>query len=365
MRTSIRTTTLVLAQPGKIAREIRQEYLADKVCIPKCRPELCQFQSSFWKVFYVFYPVAEFLSPVEILNLSTVHRYLRTPVTVHFMIRQFKENLYGLMKATGHSALVQHLTATAKPWPFVVSGSIVLQALLSVRWDKYDIDIYGKADGVNVIQTYLSESSYQNFYVRGDTNDRYIILQATNSLKAVKDWYNYQREHNTLPTSTVQVIELTDDIMEPAACVHSFDLNIVKNSWNGRSLQIHDCSSLIQRTAVISDHIEQVLGAMGNLSGSLANSFRRLYELQKSNILSIDLTEWNLNLSDDIMVSLFTKLFSRFLKYARRGFTIKGAGRIWEFRDINLVLARLEKRKTSKQRSKLIREILRVHSNNN
>jgi hypothetical protein len=281
------------------------------------------------------------------------------------MIEQFKENLYGLMKTTGHSALVQHLTNTSKPWPFVISGSIVLQALLSVRWDNSDIDIYGKTDGVDVIQTYLSESSYQNFYVRGDTNDRYIILQATSSLKAVKDWYNYHREHNTLPTSTIQVIELSDHIMQPTACVHTFDLNIVKNSWNGKSLRIHNYSSLIQRTAVISDHIEQVLGAMGNLSGSLANSFKRLYELQKSCILSIDLTEWNLDLSEHIMVSLFTKIFTRFLKYARRGFIIKGAGRIWEYRDINLMLVRLEKRKTLKQRSKLIREILRIHANNN
>jgi hypothetical protein len=364
MRTRIPIMTPhVLAKPARVAREIRQEYLANKVRIPLCRPELCYFQNSMWKAFHVLYPIAEFLSPVEILNLSHVHRTFKTPQTMNLMFRQFKDNLYGLMRDSGHSALVQHLTMTsAKPWPFVVSGSIVLQSLLSVRWDKFDIDIYGKTDGVNLIQKFLSESSYQNSYIRGDTHDQYIVLQATDSLKAVKDWYNYQSEQNTLPLSIVQIIELSDHITQPAACVHSFDLDIVKNSWNGKSLRIFDCLSLVQKTAKIADYIEQILGAMGNLSGSLANSFRRLYNLQKSRLLSIDLTLWNLSLSDDITSSVFTKIVSRFLKYAKRGFIIKGARKIWTLHDIIMILHRLGKSRTNMQRLNLISEILKISS---
>jgi hypothetical protein len=246
----------------------------------------------------------------------------------------------------------------------VISGSIALQALLSVKWDKFDIDIYGDEDGTSAIQTLLSNTGYQNFYVRGDTNDVYIQIQATQTLKSVKDWYNYQRNNHALPLSTVQVIELTENIIQPAACVHSFDLDIVKNSWDGKLIRINNCSSLLQKTANVSKHIGQLLAAMGNVCGSLANPFKRLYELQKNRTLTIDLTKWNLSLSEDIIVNVFRKIFHRFLKYTKRGFTIKFDGKDWGTNNINLILSRLEKGRSNKQRAKLVNEIIKLYAKN-
>lgn len=355
-----------LSDSGEIATIIRREYLSRQVLIPFTRPELLDSHRSVWRALYVFYPIAEFLSPVEVLNLTSIHRQLINEETNSWIISRFKENLYGLMRASGHSALVKQLTILATPWPFVISGSIVLQALLSVKWDRFDIDIFGKIDGVDLIQSLLVESSYQNFYVRGDTTDRYIILHASQTLKAVKDWYNYQREReeHALPLSTVQVIELTDKIIAPAACVQSFDLNIVKNSWDGRRIRISNWSSLVQRRAKVSTHIERILAVMGNVCGSLANPFKRLYELQNDQILTIDLSVWNLSLSDDIIVSVFSKIFYRFLKYTKRGFTISCGGREWGEHDINVILNRLQRNRTNKQNAKLRSQILRVYDKN-
>jgi hypothetical protein len=268
------------------------------------------------------------------------------------------------MRATGHSTLVKKLIQLPIPWPFVISGSIVLQALLSVKWERFDIDIFGKTLGVDLIQSLLEESSYQNFYVRGDTNDQYIIINASETLKAVKDWYNYQRNDHALPLSTVQVIELTENIIQPAACVHSFDLDIVKNSWDGKLIRINNCSSLLQKTANVSKHIGQLLAAMGNVCGSLANPFKRLYELQKNRTLTIDLTKWNLSLSEDIIVNVFRKIFHRFLKYTKRGFTIKFDEKDWGTNNINLILNRLEKGRSNKQRAKLVTEIIKLYAKN-
>jgi len=361
--TELQSKPKPLPKTGDLAAIIRQEYLSKKVLIPLSRPELFDSNRSIWRALHVFYPIAEYLSPVEILNLTTIHRQLNNKETNNWIINRFKDNLYGLMRATGHSALVKEITMLPTPWPFVISGSIVLQALLSVKWDRFDIDIFGKRQGVDMIQSLLGDLSYQNFYERGDTNDHYIILHASENMQAIKDWYNCRREQHVSPLSTIQVIELKENIIQPAACVHSFDLDIVKNSWDGKLIRIHNCSSLIDKTALVSDNIVQILGAMGNVSGSLANPFKRLYELQKDRLLTIDLTKWNLSLSEDIIVNVFRKIFQRFLKYAKRGFTIKFDGKkSWRANDITVIINRLEKSRTNKQRSKLVQAIIKEHA---
>jgi hypothetical protein len=101
---------------------------------------------------------------------------------------------------------------------------------------------------------------------------------------------------------------------------------------------------------------------MGNVCSSLANPFKRLYELQKNRTLTIDLTKLNLSLSEDIIVNVFRKIFQRFLKYAKRGFTIRFDGKSWRANDIIEIINRLEKSRTNKQRSKLVQAIIKEHA---
>jgi len=353
---STQNTIKPLQKTGPVADEIKRTYLATR---QSEEHELVK-ESTVLKCFYVFYPIAEFLSPIEVMNLTKVHSHLDTKETTKWFIDRFKDNLYELMNNSGHRTLATNLKVLTKPWPFVISGSIALQALLSVKWDKFDIDIYGDEDGTSAIQTLLSNTGYQNFYVRGDTNDVYIQIQATQTLKSVKDWYNYIPNVNEYPRSTVQVIELLNTVQNPANCVDSFDLNIVKNSWNGQTVSINNSTTLIKRIATVSPHIAEILGTMGTLTGSLVKPFNRLYALQTNRILTINLNSWNLNHSDSIVVAIFAKIFNRFRKYAHRGFVIQCNGKTWGKTQINNILNRLYSERTTYQRSKLVKEILKT-----
>ena len=350
---------------GPIAEEIRRIYLAKQVLTSPTQTELSDTLTSVFKSLDVFYPIAEYLSPVEVINLTKVHKRLRNKQTNRWIIDRFRENLYELMIESGHRPLTIRLKELQTPWPFVISGSIALQALLAVKWDKFDIDIYVKANGVKTIQTLLRSTGYKNFYERGDTNDFYIQVQATQTLKSVKDWYNYVPDENEPPRSTVQVIELVGKVKTPGACVDSFDIDIVKNSWNGHTISVNNCSSILQRTAIVSPHIEEILGTMGSLTGSLVKPFTRLYALQGKRILTIDLNKWNLSYSDDIIVGIYTKIFIRFRKYVQRGFIIHCNGKKWGRRQIDNVIDRLFTERTSHQRLKLVHEVLKTTEESN
>ena len=353
----------LLVKVGPIARQIKRDYLRSQVIIHRRLQAIERTHdnsTALWECLYTFYPIAEFLSPIEIIGLAYLHKNFKLDKRMkEWYTSLFEMNVEDLMVAKGHPLLTGLLTTIPKPWPFVISGSIVLQALLSETWESYDIDIYGRRDGLLELQGLLRENSYLSHY-NPETEDRYIQLEALNSIKEVIDWYNLVCQVSSklvIHACIIQIIELTDHIEDASDCVKAFDLSVVKNSWNGTSILIDDYKSLLSKTSNVSEHIELIVDAMGNGCGSFAGAFERIYQLQRQAVLSINLDRMNLEFSHAAVVSFFDKIISRFLKYARRGFVIKSMGKIWEINDMNLVLTRLRKSPTTKKRWALFNQI--------
>ena len=99
---------------------------------------------------------------------------------------------------------------------------------------------------------------------------------------------------------------------------------------------------------------------MGNGCGSFAGAFERIHQLQRKSILSIKFDRMNLNSSHAAVVTLFDRIFSRFLKYAKRGFLIHSVKRNWSIRDINTILDRLRRSPSAKKRWALFRQVQEI-----
>jgi len=349
--------------PGPEAIQIRLSYLSSKVKIKHTQSitRTHDNTTALWECLHIFYPIAEFLSPIEIIGLAYLHKDFKLDKRMKdWYTSLFEMNIENLMVAKGHPLLAEILITIPRPWPFVISGSIVLQALLSEKWERYDIDVYGRREELRELEYLLEENSYLSHY-NPNIEDRYIQLLATKSIKEVMNWYKFgggRVDGNmTFRACVVQIIELSDRIGRASDCVHSFDLSAVKNSWDGKSIKISDFRSLLSKTSNVSSHIELIVDAMGNGYGSFAGAFERIYKLQSIAVLSINLKRMNLEFSHAAVVSFFDKIFRRFLKYAKRGFVIQTKGRKWEISDINLILDRLRKNPTTKKRWALFNHI--------
>ena len=135
---------LLVLYPGPVAKQLRLNYLTNKVKIQQSQAIARTHGNStaLWECLYTFYPIAEFLSPIEIIGLAYLHKNFKLDKRMkEWYTSLFEMNVEDLMVAKGHPLLTGLLTTIPKPWPFVISGSIVLQALLSETWESYDIDI--------------------------------------------------------------------------------------------------------------------------------------------------------------------------------------------------------------------------------
>ena len=352
----------LLENVGPLARQIKIDYLSGKVII-KHRSQVIERthdnSTALWECLYTFYPIAEFLSPIEVIGLAYLHKDFKLDKMMKkWCTMAFVKNIENLMTARGHPLLAEKLSTIPRPWPFVISGSLVLQALLSETWDSYDIDIYGKTDGLREVENLLRKNCYVSFF-NPNTVDCYIQLETTKSMKKVMDWHNLSR--NVIDRAcTIQIIELSDHIECASDCVKDFDLSVVKNSWDGKTIYVDDYRSLLTRTSNVSEHIELIVGAIGNGCGSFAGAFDRIHELQSKAVLSINIERMNLELSHAAVTWFFEKIFLRFLKYARRGFEIQSKGRIWEIANISVILTRLRKSPTTKKRWALFNHIRKL-----
>jgi hypothetical protein len=356
----------LMLNTGPLARQTKIDYLRRQVKIQRSEAvaRTHDVSSALWECLHTFYPIAEFLAPIEVIGLAKLHKNFKLDKRmIEWYKWQFEKNIYDLMKSKGHPIIAQLMSTIPRPWPFVISGSIVLQALLSEKWESYDIDVYGNSDGLNELEKILRDNCYVCL-LNPDSEDQYIQLEAAKLIKKVTDWHNYVRtsSNNYMVPCCVQIIELRDLIKNPADCVNSFDLSVVKNSWNGTDIFINDYESLLSRTAIVSEHIEFIVGAMGNGCGSFAGAFERLYQLQRNAILSIKFDRMNLNSSHAAVVSLFDRIFSRFLKYSKRGFLIHSIKRNWNLRDINTILDRLRRSPSAKKRWALFRQVKEIEN---
>jgi len=127
---------------------------------------------------------------------------------------------------------------------------------------------------------------------------------------------------------------LKDGITTAQDAIDKFDLDIVMNSWDGVTLQIHNYLALATRVASGSNYVQAMASAFGNTTDPTTDKYFRLKELEETGMIKIGGMEgWGIREGmatyKTAVKSIFNVLFGRLYKYSVRGFTIMLKGKEW------------------------------------
>jgi len=325
---------LLLKNPGPIAKEIRQEFV-----------KALQFQFFYIRVINIYYLlpiirfVTDYLSPIDLINLSA------SCLAFHFetglqqsILPSFKRNISILLNEGGHFTVSRDLSQVLCPGTCVLSGSIVLQAILGVQWKGSDVDIYCLRDKPLSVHDFLLSRGYDGFDQTMDFDESYYFM--ITSVMHIDNVHDYNLSSNT--GTKIQVIDMNPNI-SAESCVEHFDLDIVQNYFNGTELFVKSVVSLTNRYAKVQRHIQLVTKTIGKATGSLAHVLMRLLKLHSDGVVQLNLENWDPFSAPTILKSIFVKIFSRFQKYSLRGFLIADENYLWTKDNIRVVLMRLRK----------------------
>ena len=132
----------------------------------------------------------------------------------------------------------------------------------------------------------------------------------------------------------LQMMVLKDEFATAQVDIDKFDLDIVKNSWDGVTLEIHDYISIVSKVAHGSDYVQAMASAFGNTTDPTSDKYFRLQELEETGLIKIGgMDGWGsrggrVSYKKGIK-SIFNVLFGRLFKYSKRGFTIMLKGKEW------------------------------------
>jgi hypothetical protein len=248
------------------------------------------------------------------------------------------------------------------PGVCVLSGSIVLQAILGVRWNGSDIDIYcnnhllqTKCRYRNVHQ-FLQSRMYTRTVLSSNNDNRYYhMVSATKYIDQIVDYF--PRCKRTSPRfSKVQVIDLKQSI-SAERCVDHFDLDIVQNWFNGKVLYIKSVMSITRKIARVQCDTQLVANTIGKATGSLVNVYIRIQKLHDDGLIHIDIENWYPLAYGRTLKSIFLRIFSRYEKYIMRGFYVEDDKNLWGIENISVIMKRLH-RNNKKMNIELLNHIL-------
>lgn len=140
----------------------------------------------------------------------------------------------------------------------VVSGSSVIQAILSENWINSDLDIYINPDDLEAIRKKLTDSGY--FENVPEENNRGLPY---GNMKVVK-FYKYRDieancnvkyfDAGERVRDRVLKIDIVMTDIPIDDFVNNFDLDICRNSFDGTTLKIGNIDSVLNKTAKYSDN---------------------------------------------------------------------------------------------------------------
>ena len=80
---------------------------------------------------------------------------------------------------------------------------------------------------------------------------------------------------------------MKDEITTAQEAIDKFDLDIVMNTWDGVTLQIHNYLAIATGIARGSGYIESMVWAFGNVTDPTTDKYFRLKELEEAGLIKI------------------------------------------------------------------------------
>lgn len=342
VRNDFNAFSLLVRNPGPIARDIREAYLLSQ----KTFQSLIVIKISFYTLLPIIRFITDNLSPIDLINCSiSCHTFHANLEIRRSIFPSFYHNLCVLLEQGGHSTISKYLYKLLHPSVCVLSGSIVLQAILGVRWDGSDVDFYciHRSDArrpVNVpfLHAVLDAIGYtETSYEIDLDNSYYYLTSAANNIDIIHDFVQ-----GSGSLSKVQVIDMKSAVL-PETCIQNFDLDIVQNLFDGKVLHIKSIMSITRRIAVVHPGTQIVTHTIGRATGSLVKVLLRLRRLHVDGVIHLSTENWNPLSLERRLKSIFLRIFSRFEKYILRGFFVDDGKNLWTFDNIAVVKKRLRK----------------------
>ena len=298
-------------------------------------------------------------APVDLIQLSrTCKKHHACGETRRAILHVFRANIGRIVQRCGYSELARRndpeggYTSLLQPSQCMISGSVVLQALTGEDWISSDIDMYVTSDAYDerVREKMISEMGYISMALPYTTDEdaydqREFVGTAMASglstiLDAVETWESlepkamaveaerdriYSESWNAGPTGMLQVIKLKPHVATAEEGTSTFDMDIVKNTWDGTTLHVSAFDAVVTRTAQCTTSVCDMLTAFGDVDDPTAVKVSRLLAL--------------LNRGDKVPVQhlfrrgdsktgikkVFSAIFRRLIKYSRRGYRIIAA----------------------------------------
>ena len=319
--------------------------------------------------------ILSFLAPIQLITLSKTCKKFRKLFTHKYILNKFRCNLDELVRKAGFTEISKQTdreagyTSVLKPRKCILSGSIVLQAILGEEWIGSDIDMYVTTkDIVRVRHKLFRKMNYFfGIWPRNDLINKssstfspscfYLLSISGTVLKSVELWessepkdvkwqtardelsnqinhpFNMPEGRTRNSSGCLQVMLLKDDITNAEEGITAFDLDIVKNIWDGVTLSINNLESIATRRAIGSEYVNDMADAFGNVNDSTSDKFFRLKELEEEKeyfkLVRKNYSRWSTNLYKEGIKIVYQVLFSRLHKYSQRGFKIVLNNKEW------------------------------------
>ena len=249
--------------------------------------------------------IYSYLKPNNLIMMSKINKqFHKCSILRKAIIDMFKSNLNRILRCCGYVAL----DSVLERGKCVLSGSVILQAILGEEWWDSDIDLYSTFASSSEVLEKLAELGYFQFLTAGDTND-YIFnptFGPTNfhgsKLSTLSEWGSTETKTGVWKVSgsspvrrpaVLQMLVLNESVLTAEEAIIDFDWDIVMNTWDGKTL-----------------HVTAPTAVATKVTNAVENGYEILvkkYEIDNRNTETRYL--WN-------------KMLKRMNKYSHRGFKI-------------------------------------------
>ena len=303
------------------------------------------------------------LSPIALIALRQMNKdFLQfPPVQKAAFMSLFRRNLAHLLSSCGYTELTRPsedgYESVLRPGKCILSGSVVLQAILGEEWVGSDIDMYVTAGDVLRVRRKLFRKMGYQYSMWPKDNDKphefidgfgYFFSKVGSLLHSLEIWESTEAKAPAwlaaaLPSyypangpdtpwprripgqsaSALQMIVLKDTVARAEDVLHTFDLDIVMNTWDGQTLRMGSVDALMTRVTQGSEYVRSMTAAFGNVSDPTDDKFLRLCELEDRDLVKINREGgWEPGTYKQGVKKVFRTLFGRLYKYSMRGFVI-------------------------------------------
>lgn len=150
--------------------------------------------------------VCNFCTPIDLIVLQRTSKDIRTqeaPITKS-MIKNFKSNITIMLSNCGYEHLSQSNLLCRDDC--ILSGSIVLHAILGKELIGSDIDMYASENSVPKIRQHLSSMGYYRVgwpdHLEPDDEDEYVLSKVGPRLESLEAWLSNAPKTNAWRDST-------------------------------------------------------------------------------------------------------------------------------------------------------------------